>query len=68
MAFFGGHQRKAFAKVKTRLVAKYAPGTGARAVALVGARFNDMPEQLKILLHGLQVKLSCKTTEAWFLD
>ena len=61
MAFFCGHQWKAFAEIETSLVTEHASRAGAGTVTFIISRVNNMPEKLKILLHGLQVKsLSAK--------
>ena len=51
MTFFCSHHRKPFTEIKAHLVSKNTSGTGTRPVALVITVFNNMRNQLKILLH-----------------
>src|SRR5690606_4283673 len=49
----GGDQGEALAQVEAHLPAEHAAGAGAGAVGLVGAMFQDMCQQLQVLLHAL---------------
>ena len=63
VGFLRSYQREALAEIEAHLVAKNASRSGSGTITFVYPCIDNMSQQLKILLHGLQVKLSCKTTK-----
>jgi len=65
MALLGGHQRKAVGQVEAHLVAEYAVGTGAGAVALEGAVLAHVAHQVEVLFHdGLEAGAEAQVKKA----
>ena len=65
--FFGGNQRETILHIKTHLVSKNTSGSGTRPVARVIPVFNNMRNQLKILLHRCKLSpLVLKVNKAPF--
>jgi hypothetical protein len=49
--FFGRHEGKTFLQVETELVTKHTFRTRTCSIRFFGTRIQNMPEQIKVLLH-----------------
>ena len=53
---FGSYQRKAILQVEPHLVTKAAERAGAGTILFLNAILQDMPKEIKVLLHGRNLR------------